>query len=196
TFGTGGVDDAEDADIILHEYGHAIQDAQVPGFGPSGEARAMGEGFGDYLAASFFADIKPQELRPTIGNWDAVAYSGAEPPCLRRLDSNKVYPRDLTGEEHNDGEIWSACLWELRTALGRRTTDQLVIAHHFLISRTATFEDAAKALITADKSLNEGRNENVIRDVFVRRGILPNPKRKGKRAGVRFGEIRGNVKGK
>src|SRR5215204_859576 len=26
TFGTGGVDDAEDADIILHEYGHAIQD--------------------------------------------------------------------------------------------------------------------------------------------------------------------------
>ena len=38
TFGTGGVDDAEDADIILHEYGHAIQDNQVPGFGPSGES--------------------------------------------------------------------------------------------------------------------------------------------------------------
>src|SRR6185503_4281376 len=33
TFGTGGVDDAEDAEIILHEYGHSIQDNQVPGFG-------------------------------------------------------------------------------------------------------------------------------------------------------------------
>ena len=30
-FGDGGVDDAEDADVILHEYGHAIQDDQVPG---------------------------------------------------------------------------------------------------------------------------------------------------------------------
>jgi hypothetical protein len=37
----GGVDDAEDADVILHEYGHAIQDNQVPGFGSSLEAGAM-----------------------------------------------------------------------------------------------------------------------------------------------------------
>jgi hypothetical protein len=76
TFGTGGVDDAEDADIILPEYGHAILDNQVPGFGESQEAGTISEAFGDYLAASFFADIKPANLRPTIGNWDAVAYSG------------------------------------------------------------------------------------------------------------------------
>jgi len=42
TFGTGGVDDAEDAEIILHEYGHAIQDNQVPGFGDEAETKAMG----------------------------------------------------------------------------------------------------------------------------------------------------------
>ena len=116
TFGTGGVDDAEDAEIILHEYGHAIQDNQVPGFGDRAETKAMGEGFGDFLAATCFADIKPRNLRPTIGNWDAVSYSGDEPPCLRRLDSTKKYPKDLSSppEEHNDGEIWSACLWELR----------------------------------------------------------------------------------
>ncbi|HEU4713009.1 MAG TPA: M36 family metallopeptidase [Pyrinomonadaceae bacterium] len=196
TFGTGGVDDAEDAEIILHEYGHSIQDNQVAGFGPSGEARAMGEGFGDFLAASFFADMKPEVLRPTLGNWDAVAYSGAEPPCLRRLDSNKKYPKDLTGEEHDDGEIWSACLWELRGALGRTPTEQLVFAHHFLLTPKATFEDAAKALITADKQLNQGRNEAAITDVFVRRGILPNPKRKNKRAGEPFQQLNGNNRGK
>ena len=49
TFGTGGVDDAEDAGIIAHEYGHSIQDNQVPGFGSSAEGGAMGEGFGDFL---------------------------------------------------------------------------------------------------------------------------------------------------
>ena len=32
-FGKGGVDDAEDAEVILHEYGHAIQDSEVAGFG-------------------------------------------------------------------------------------------------------------------------------------------------------------------
>src|SRR5215510_8103207 len=38
-FGKGGVDDAEDAEVILHEYGHAIQDSQMnpPGFGTSVE---------------------------------------------------------------------------------------------------------------------------------------------------------------
>lgn len=189
TFGTGGVDDAEDADIILHEYGHAIQDDQVPGFGQGNENRAMGEGFGDFLAASFFADVKPAVLRPTVGNWDAVSYSGDEPPCLRRLDSNKKYPRDITGEEHADGEIWSACLWELRNAIGSQAAIQLVIAHHFLVSRNSTFEQAGNALITADQNLNEGRNVEAIRDIFVRRGIFPNSKRNNNRAGVPFDGI-------
>jgi hypothetical protein len=31
--GKGGVDDAEDAEVILHEYGHAIMDAQQTPFG-------------------------------------------------------------------------------------------------------------------------------------------------------------------
>lgn len=187
TFGTGGVDDAEDADIILHEYGHAMQDDMLPGFGPSGEARAMGEGFGDYMAASFFADSKAEALIPCVGTWDATSYSGDDPPNLRRVDSNKKYPRDLVGQEHNDGEIWSACLWEIRSALGRRTADRLIIAHHFQLPNSrASFEQAGNALITTDNVLNEGRNEAAIRDVFVRRGIFPNPRRKNRRAGASF----------
>lgn len=189
TFGTGGVDDAEDAEIILHEYGHAIQDDQVPGFGASEEGGAMGEGFGDFLAASFFSDVKANELKSTLGNWDATAYSGDEPPYLRRLDSNKKYPKDLDGEVHDDGEIWSACLWQLRAELGRKKVERLVIAHHFLLSRNAGFEDGANAMITADKKLNKGANEKVIRNVFVRRGILPNPKRQNRRAGTPFEDI-------
>ena len=178
TFGVGGVDDAEDAEIILHEYGHAIQDDQVPGWGESPEAGAMGEGFGDYFAGSFFADAKPQNLRPAIGSWDAVAYSEDDPPCLRRVDSDKKYPQDIANDVHDDGEIWSACLWELRRQLGRRVNDRLVLAHHFLMKKDASFEDGAKALLLADENLNEGRNKSEIRGVFVRRGILPKPKRK------------------
>jgi hypothetical protein len=137
SFGTGGVDDAEDAEIILHEYGHAIQDAQVPGWGEVEEAMAMGEGFGDYFAASFFAEVKPAAMRPTVGNWDATFYSAENPPALRRLDSNKKYPKDLTSDEHDNGELWSASLWQLRAAVGRHVADRLAIAHHFLLNRRA-----------------------------------------------------------
>jgi Zn-dependent metalloprotease len=189
TFGIGGVDDAEDAEIILHEYGHACQDSIIPGFGGSAEAGAMGEGFGDYLAASFFADRKPERMRPTVGNWDAVAYSGDDPPSLRRLDSTKKYPRDMHNEVHDDGEIWSACLWEIRNAIGGQIADKLIIAHHWGLSPNASFEQAANQLIVSDQQLNAGRNEQTIRDVFVRRGILPNPKRGNKRAGVPFSKI-------
>jgi len=179
-FGTGGVDDAEDAEVIVHEYGHAVQDAIIPGFGPEGEALAMGEGFGDYLAASFFANNKPANFRPTFGSWDAHFDGSGKPKCLRRLDSKKKYPKDMHEEEHDDGEIWSSCLWEMRTALGGKQTDKLVIAHHFLLTPKATFKDAANALITTDKNLNRGANEKMIRDVFTERGILAKKKGKNK----------------
>jgi zinc metalloprotease ZmpB len=44
-FGKGGVDDAEDAEVILHELGHAIMDSQQTpfGYGFSVEARSIGE---------------------------------------------------------------------------------------------------------------------------------------------------------
>ena len=48
-FGKGGVDDAEDAEVILHEYGHAIHFSQNFSFA-SEEAGAISEGFGDYWA--------------------------------------------------------------------------------------------------------------------------------------------------
>lgn len=178
TFGRGGVDDAEDAEIILHEYGHAIQDDQVPGFGSSSEGGAMGEGFGDYFAASFFADRKPDRLRPCVGSWDAVYYSRANPPALRRVDGKKKYPADLRRDVHDNGEIWSACLWQIRNALGRPTADRLIVAHHFLLTPKAKFEDGATALLLADERLNQGRNQAPIRTIFIRRGILRATRRK------------------
>src|SRR5437867_5161452 len=170
-FGAGGVPDTEDAEIIVHEYGHAIQDDQVPGFGEGAEARAMGEGFGDFLSASFFADQKPAAMRSMIGTWDATGYTQSR-PCLRRVDGTKRYPKDIDNDIYDDGEIWSACLWQLRLRLGRRPAERLVIAHHHLLARDATFTDAANALLTTDKQLNGGANAIAIRKIFTDRGIL------------------------
>src|ERR1044071_3257067 len=57
-FGKGGVDDAEDAEVILHEYGHAIHDAQGFSFA-SEEAGAISEGFGDYWAVTVSQLLAP-----------------------------------------------------------------------------------------------------------------------------------------
>ena len=175
------MDDAEDAEIILHEYGHAIQDDQVPGWGESrGSAARWARGSATTSPPASSRTSKPQNLRPAIGSWDAIEYSDDDPPCLRRVDSNKKYPRDIADEVHDDGEIWSACLWELRRKLGRRASDRVTLAHHFLLKKDATFEDGAKAMLLADENLNDGKNKTDIRDVFVRRGILPKPKKRKK----------------
>ena len=183
TFGVASIDCAEDAEIILHEYGHAIQDFQVNKFGRSPEAAAMGEGFGDYFAASFFSDKKPAAMKPTFANWKSVSFSGAEPPCIRRLDSNKLY-RDRTGNAYNDGEIWSACLWEIRAGIGRMNADKIILLHHSYLTPWATFADGAKAMITTDKVMNDGTNADLLTGIFVKRGILPNPERNNMLAGA------------
>jgi Zn-dependent metalloprotease len=174
TFGTGGVDDAEDADIILHEYGHAIQDAQVPGWGQSSESGSMGEAFGDYLAGSFFEGKKAARLKACVGTWDAVAYSDDDPPCLRRLDSKKHYPEDVRGEVHEDGEMWSAFLWQVHQSINNRDVAmRLVLGHHFLLTKTASFRDAVNAMVTADNQLNGGLHVVTIRQHAQARGFLP-----------------------
>ncbi|HKO02753.1 MAG TPA: M36 family metallopeptidase [Thermoanaerobaculia bacterium] len=170
--GSGGIACSEDAEIIVHEYGHAIQDDQVPGFGAANETMAMGEGFGDFLAASFFCDRKPLLMQPTFSNWNGAPSSKETPPCMRRLDSKKKYPKDIVNDLYDDSAIWSASLWQLREKLGAPATETLVIAHHHLLSRTATFNDAANALLITDKQLNGGANADVIRRVFEARGIL------------------------
>jgi len=176
-FASGGVPDAEDGEIIVHEYGHAIQDDQVPGFGQGAESRAMGEGFGDFLSASFFADAKSPEMRPMVGTWDAAGYPKPR-PFLRRVDSTKKYPKDIKNNIYSDSAIWSASLWQMRERLGRATAEKLVIAHHHLLSPAATFEDAANAMLKADQELNSGANAVVIQKIFTDRGILPRPKKK------------------
>src|SRR5262245_56904236 len=79
-FGKGGVDDAEDAEVILHEYGHAIHFAQNFSFA-SEEAGAISEGFGDYWAVTVSdvvaksLGVPEREPLPCVADWDATSYT-------------------------------------------------------------------------------------------------------------------------
>lgn len=194
TFGRGGVDDAEDADIILHEYGHAIQDNQAPNLYMNAayygntcyeEAGAMAEGFGDYWAASNTYEISLannfSQGPECYGEWDHAGNPNKSVPhldnkvdefCRRRVDSPKVYPKDILlvdsynskGPCHENGEIWSSTLWDILLKLGKRTADQLVLESHNQIQDVLkkhkpkevwrpSFSDGGLALLEADKVL-------------------------------------------
>lgn len=172
TLGLGGVDDAEDAEVIWHEYGHSIQDNQVPGFGSSLEAGSMGEGFGDYWAGSVGAQLSGGFQDLCIADWDAVSYSSTNPPCLRRLDGTKHYPEDVQGEVHRDGEMWSAALWQIRGAIGATKADKVILQAQFLLTPGASFSDGSNALVTAAINLGYTNHEvGLIRGILQARGF-------------------------
>ncbi|MFG3497151.1 M4 family metallopeptidase [Streptomyces sp. NPDC047928] len=175
-FGKGGVDDAEDAEVVLHEYGHAVHHAQVPGFGTSVEAGAIGEAFGDYLAVTVGEHAIARygwERRADlacVADWDAVSYTGTTPHCLRRIDTDKTYA-DKVGQVHRDGQIWSRALLDIRHALGARTADRIIVNAQFGFAPDTGFRDAALTTIaTARKMYGEGAAAEV-RAAFQARQI-------------------------
>jgi zinc metalloprotease ZmpB len=175
-FGKGGVDDAEDAEVVLHEYGHAIHFSQNFVFG-SEQAGAISEGFGDYWAVtvgdvvSRALGVPEREPLPCVADWDSTSYTSTVPHCLRRVDTNLHFPSDLNGEVHHDGQIWSRALWDIRQALGNVRADTVILQGSFDFPGT-TMPDLANRTVAAARQLYGTAAANAVRKAFADRGIL------------------------
>jgi zinc metalloprotease ZmpB len=172
TYGKGGVDDAEDAEVIVHEYGHSVQDDQVPGFGSTLEAGSIGEAFGDYLAVEVSSAVTHLTAfdEPCVADWDSTAYTPGPVHCLRRLDSTKHYPEDVESEVHADGEMWSGALYRARNLIGNSTlADRVIIAAQFGFTPDITFHDAALQTIATAGRYGVAKQ---FRQAFTERGFL------------------------
>jgi hypothetical protein len=175
TLGKGGVDDGEDAEVIVHEYGHSVQDGQVPGFGTTPESNAIGEGYGDYFAVAVtsWAAGKPTRTdEACVADWDSTSYTSRVPHCLRRLDTDKHYPQDIVGEPHFDGEIWSRALWDIRGALGDTKGSTVIIDAQFGFAVDTTFHDAAVKTVATAQRLYGSAAAAAVTAAFHARGIL------------------------
>jgi hypothetical protein len=172
TLGKGGVDDAEDAEVIVHEYGHSVQAAQVPGFGTTPDSGAIGEAFGDYLAVTVSAAVAPTADEPCVADWDSTSYTVTVPHCLRRIDGTKHYPEDLASprEVHADGEIWSRALWDIRQALGARLADTIIIRAQFGFTVDISMPAAAAQTI-ATAGLYGRSAQKAVTAAFAARGL-------------------------
>jgi hypothetical protein len=172
-FGKGGVDDAEDAEVILHELGHQIHFSQGFAFASS-EADAISEGFGDYWAATVSAQYPSIPPIGCIADWDAVSYTSTTPHCLRRVDLDLHYPADLNGRIHHDGQIWSRALWDIRGSLGNVTADRIIVNGQWNFTGT-TMPQLATATWNWAKATygNASAQAAAVLAAFQARGILP-----------------------
>jgi hypothetical protein len=190
TFGEGGVPDATDAMLILHEYGHVIQESLLEWSSTGNYATGLSEGFPDFLAAVYYDDKHkdPAKTRGKMFSWNSNPTDGFLPARTydlpHRFDSNAWN----TANAYGRAAIWCSVVFELYRKLGGDSTDagrkaaarDLVIRLHLVANagvpaQGATLTQIAGQLEAADAHLGgwrhaDGLHLKVIRDTFTRRG--------------------------
>ena len=182
-FGTGGVDDGEDATVIWHEYAHALLESVSPGLNTTLEGTAVHEGWADYWAVSYqrFLVESGQAARSdweTLFAWDSgdgVFWPG------RVMDFMGNYPEATCSDQspapsgcspHDDGRLLATALMEVQTELGREVTDQLVLFSHAYLSTPLTFRDAGEAILQADLDHFGGDHASTLVQILGGRGLI------------------------
>ncbi|HLF24333.1 MAG TPA: M36 family metallopeptidase, partial [Burkholderiales bacterium] len=171
----GFADAAEDAEVIVHEFGHSVLNNQVPGFGRGVEGGAMHEGWGDFWAASEVSRVNGEKLMwctaPWMTQYIKDADAPGEPPCLRKLEND--FKADFKDREvHGLGQVWSGALWNVRKTMPSNTEmERLILEAHFLMPQSGKFAEGAEALLVADLSLHGAAHASAILDVFGARDI-------------------------
>ena len=107
-------------------------------------------------------------------DWDSTSYTDA-PHCIRRFDPNLTVATS-EGEVHDDGQIWSQALWEIRHGyqkLGLSTAawDTTLVAVAVLLRPGHLVRGAAKATYTTVLQRDGAAAAALVKDRFAARGI-------------------------
>lgn len=199
-FGDGGVNDAQDADVITHEYAHAMQDSQAADFGVTTEGGTIAEGWGDYWQAAMSANSgNPDEFNTCFAEWDTSAIADDPLPCLRRVDHEwtlqAAYSECESREIHCVGQAWANTLWIIRKHLGAAAADRLIVQANYSYTEVSGFRDASLALLFADRVLYGGADEEFLRNLLLARGFLTTDELDDEPSGARPLAFPGQVSG-
>ena len=168
-FGHGCVDDSEDTDVVLHEYGHAITHSADPSWG-GGDSGAIGEGFGDYWAGSYsYSTLNGDTYHPEwVFSWDGHG-NGNQCWAGRIMNaSGAQYVHTTTYGAHQSipggyqsDELWSTPIFQALVALDglgypREDADQIVLEAMFGMGSGFKMRDMASSIIQAAGLLHPG----------------------------------------
>jgi len=140
-FGEGGVDDAEDADVILHELGHGIHHWLSGGIS---NADGLSEGCGDYWAQSYSRSLNQWPSSAPEYNW-MFDWDGHNTFWDGRItNTTMTYPG--SGSYYDKAQIWSAALMRIYNRIGKEKTDRAFLEGLDLTTSTTNQQNAAIAV--------------------------------------------------
>lgn len=140
-FGQGGVDDGEDADVIIHELGHGIHH-WLSGGVSNGDG--LSEGSGDYWAQSYSRSLNQWSSSAPEYHW-VFNWDGHNQYWAGRVTNYTVtYPG--TGAIHTKGQIWSSALMRIYNRIGKEKTDRAFLEGLSLTTSNTNQQNAAIAV--------------------------------------------------
>ncbi|KQA99056.1 proconvertase P-domain protein [Vibrio metoecus] len=189
-FGQGGSPDALDADIIWHEFGHAIHYQIVPDWA-YGHTGALGEGFGDYWAGAHsyrnqFEQGKAFEV-DTLFNWDGYFGTTISTRSLANLAARYYSAGDYRAHEHEAGylgdELWSTPLFQsLKQSVeqyGVGAFDEfntVVLESMFGVGRGVLMHDLAQNMLYVANALYPDKDyQQILQRNLQHHGLLKAP---------------------
>lgn len=131
------------SDVVYHEYGHGISDIYWSDHGVNFSNGGMGEGYSDVWAICITSE-------PTLG----LGFSSSDPNTfVRDYDfangvTRKVYPQDIVGEVHADGEIIAGAWWS--TALNMGSTSAMANLFTASLAGLANGPDGSEGQVYTD----------------------------------------------
>ena len=143
-FGEGGVDDAEDADVIIHELGHGVHDWLTNG--NSSQVQGLGEGSGDYWAQSYSRSLNQWNSTAPAYHW-MFSWDGHNPFWDGRITNyTATYPGGIVGAIHTDGQIWASALMRIYNLIGKEKTDRAFLEGLAMTTSNTNQQSAAIAV--------------------------------------------------
>jgi hypothetical protein len=165
-FGDGGIPDAEDAEVVVHELGHALAYGAAPNTAIGSERLAIDEGLGDYFAVSYTKAIDTFNWTKVF-SWDGNNGSWRG----RTINYLELYP-NLKNNKWTDGQLWSTSFIRIYDNTSKATADKLMLETLYHLAPNITMPQLAKATLFVDSIKNGGINSNIIRCCFGSTGVL------------------------
>ncbi len=179
-FGQGPLKDySYDADVIYHEFTHAVVNAtiQLVGsahrdkYGLTMSSGAMNEGLSDYFSSALSGDGQVAEY--------AMLDIDPSAKFMRNLEGADTCNSNIAGQVHNDSTFFAAALWDTRKGLPVAISRDFDLAIFAAMNAAPTgdlgYEDfAALAIAEVKKAATLGDAVATQLDAaFAKRGIMP-----------------------
>ena len=163
-FGEGGVDDAEDADVIIHELSHAISHGAAPNTNSGTERRTFDEAFGDYFAERYGRRLGITSTR--VFDWDGnnTFWNGRS----ISYDGSKNYNTIFFSNIYQHTDLMSSAMLEFSSAAGVQpaVADQIILEAVHMLMPNQGLRKIAQNILFADSLITGGSYQSQIQQSF------------------------------